>query len=125
MATQPLITLDEAKAHLRMGDNYSMDTLIADYLQMAFSIAEDFTNRDIRNEYTTETVPQSIRAAVLLILGTLFDNESDAVVGRSVTPLPLTAEKLLLPWRIHPYSNPQGEAQTAVRVVTVRQPSND
>lgn len=55
--------------------------------------------------YDEESLPPAIRAAVLLILGTLYDNESDALVGRSVSELPLTAEKLLLPWRITPYGN--------------------
>ena len=32
-----------------------------------------------------------------------------ALVGRSVSQLPLTAEKLLLPWRIHPYSVQQSD----------------
>ena len=52
--------------------------------------------------YDEESLPPAIRAAVLLILGTLYDNESDALVGRSVSELPLTAEKLLLPWRVTP-----------------------
>lgn len=72
---------------------------------MAVGIASDFTNRNIGAEYTSETIPPAIKSAVLLILGTLFDNESDALVGRSVSQLPLTAEKLLQPWRVHPYSN--------------------
>ena len=55
--------------------------------------------------YDEESLPPAIRAAVLLILGTLYDNESDALVGRSVFELPLTAEKLLLPWRITPYGD--------------------
>ena len=55
--------------------------------------------------YDEESLPPAIRAAVLLILGTLYDNESGALVGRSVSELPLTAEKLLLPWRITPYGD--------------------
>jgi hypothetical protein len=45
----------------------------------------------------------AIKAAILLILGTLYDNESDNIVGRSVSELSLTAEKLLAPWRVTPY----------------------
>lgn len=55
--------------------------------------------------YDEESLPPAIRAAVLLILGTLYDNESDALVSRSVSELPLTAEKLLLPWRVTPYGD--------------------
>ena len=99
------ISLDLAKAHLRIGDDTSLDTLIEQYLEMAFAIAEDYTNRKLAQEFSAESIPASIKAAVLLILGTLFDNEADVVVGRSVAQLPLTAERLLHPWRVHPYSN--------------------
>jgi uncharacterized phiE125 gp8 family phage protein len=53
--------------------------------------------------YTDTTIPPAIKAAILLILGTLYDNESDNIVGRSVSELSLTAEKLLQPWRVTPY----------------------
>lgn len=99
------ISLELAKAHLRVGDSSHDDELIAAKLEMAFGVAEDMTNRDIRKEYTCETLPPAIKAAILLILGTLYDNESDNVVGRSVSELSLTAEKLLLPWRITPYGS--------------------
>ena len=99
------LSLELAKAHLRVGDDTSLDMLIEQYLEMAFGIAEDYTNRKLTQEFSAESLPASIRAAILLTLGTLFDNEADVVVGRSVEQLPLTAEKLLQPWRIHPYSN--------------------
>ena len=99
------ISLELAKAHLRIGDDTSLDTLIEQYLEMAFAIAAEYTNRKLTQEFSAESLPASIRAAILLILGTLFDNEADVVVGRSVAQLPLTAEKLLQPWRVHPYSN--------------------
>lgn len=100
----PLISLDLAKAHLRLGDDSSQDEWVQAKLEMALTIAEDRTNRSF-SEFTQETFPPAIRAAVLLILGTLFDNESDQIVGRSVNELSLTAEKLLLPWRITPYGD--------------------
>jgi len=53
--------------------------------------------------YSQSTIPPAIKAAILLILGTLYDNESDQIVGRAVSELSLTAEKLLLPWRVTPY----------------------
>lgn len=51
----------------------------------------------------TDTIPPTIKVAILLIFGTLYDNESDNIVGRSVSELSLTAEKLLAPWRVTPY----------------------
>lgn len=99
------ISLELAKAHLRIGSTIHEDELIAAKLEMAFGIAEDMTNRNIRTDYTCDNIPPAIKAAVLLLLGTLYDNESDNIVGRSVSELSITAEKLLTPWRITPYSN--------------------
>ena len=50
--------------------------------------------------YTSDSLPGAIRAAILLILGTLYDNEADVVVGRSVSQIPLSAKSLLAPYRI-------------------------
>ena len=55
--------------------------------------------------YSKDTIPPAIKAAILLMLGTLYDNESDNLVGRSVSELSLTAEKLLAPWRVTPYGD--------------------
>jgi hypothetical protein len=104
MSSQNLISLEIARAHLRVGDDHSLDTLIEEYLEMAIGYADDLTNRSLKEEFTAATLPPAIKSAILLTVGTLLDNESDALVGRSVSQLPLTAEKLLLPWRVHPYS---------------------
>lgn len=53
--------------------------------------------------YKTETLPPGIQAACLLLLGTLYDNISDEVVGRSVSQLSTTAEQLLNLYRIPDY----------------------
>lgn len=50
--------------------------------------------------FTSDTLPGTIRAAILLILGTLYDNEADTVVGRSVSQIPMNAKQLLMPWRL-------------------------
>lgn len=102
---ESLITLELAKAHLRLGDDTSQDELVAEKLAMAVGIAEDMTSRQLSAEFTAETLPPAVKAAVLMILATIFDNESDQIIGRSVSELSLTAEKLLLPWRILPYSD--------------------
>lgn len=114
--SQSLISLESAHAHLRLGDDTSLDTLVADYLEMAIGIADDVTNRSFCDEFTSENLPPAIKAAILLILGTLFDNEADTVIGRSVAQMLLTAEKLLLPWRIHPYGDGGSEEETPSNV---------
>lgn len=52
--------------------------------------------------FDEQTVPRGIVAAVLLTLGTLYDNESDEIVGRSVGALTTSAERLLSRYRITP-----------------------
>ncbi|MFI3299249.1 MAG: head-tail connector protein [Rikenellaceae bacterium] len=101
---EALISLTLAKAHLRIGDASHDDELILEKLEMAIGVADDATNRNLKDEFTAETLPPAIKAAILLILGTLYDNHTDQIIGRSVSELSLTAEKLLLPWRITPYS---------------------
>ena len=87
-------------------DKYTL--LNSDYEDILFVDAEYAGKRIIVKAvvgYSKETIPPAIKAAILLILGTLYDNESDNIVGRSVSELSLTAEKLLLPWRITPYGD--------------------
>ena len=124
--SQSLISLETAHAHLRLGDDTSLDSLVADYLEMAIGIADDYTNRQLCDEFTSEDLPPAIKAALLLILGTLFDNEADTVIGRSVAQIPMTAEKLLQPWRIHPYGEGEGEEPlpSNVRVRIIKLPED-
>ena len=48
-------------------------------------------------------LPGSIEAAVALRAGTLCEADGDAVIGRSVSALPVTVERLLNPYRMTPY----------------------
>lgn len=169
-----LIRMEDARAHLRVGDDTSNDDRILLNLESAADIAESLTNRMIRgrriiasfplertiylkmtpvnavekmsyvnNEgeeievplssytfipdeynskiiftelptvdtinvslncgYRQDTLPPAIRAAILFILGNLYDNESDNLIGRSVSELPMSFSKILAPWRIDPY----------------------
>lgn len=52
--------------------------------------------------YTDQTIPRGIAAAVLLMLGNLYENESDEIVGRSVSTLSMTARSLLQLYRLSP-----------------------
>lgn len=87
-------------------DKYTL--LNSDYEDILFVDAE-YADKQITVKavvgYSKESIPPAIKAAILLILGTLYDNESDNIVGRSVSELSLTAEKLLLPWRVTPYGD--------------------
>ena len=48
-------------------------------------------------------LPGNIEAAVTLRAGTLCEADGDAIIGRSVSALPVTVERLLNPYRITPY----------------------
>lgn len=48
-------------------------------------------------------LPAAIEAAVQLIAGTLMDAEGDVIIGRQVNALPISAQRLLMPYRIAPY----------------------
>ncbi len=94
-----ILTPDED--YLLLADDYDAHLLLID--------AERFSGRKFHVKategYDAETIPPAIKAAILLLLllGTLYDNESDNIVGRFVSELSLTAEKLLAPWRVTPY----------------------
>lgn len=45
-------------------------------------------------------ITPSIRAACLLILGSLFDNREDVVTGATVNELPMGSRSMLTPYRI-------------------------
>jgi uncharacterized phiE125 gp8 family phage protein len=59
----------------------------------------------VRVEFTCgygapENVPEGIRAAVLLLVGTFYANRESVVTGTIATPLPQSAEWLLGPHRV-------------------------
>jgi uncharacterized phiE125 gp8 family phage protein len=59
----------------------------------------------VRVEFTCgygapENVPEGIRAAVLLLVGSLYANRESVVTGTTATPLPQSAEWLLGPYRV-------------------------
>lgn len=50
------------------------------------------------------TVPSSIKAALLLIIGHLYENREDVVVGRQVNQLPSGSRYLLDPYRLFEFA---------------------
>lgn len=47
-----------------------------------------------------EDVPQAIRQAVLLYVGHLYENRQPVSIGNIVTPIPMSVESLLNPYRV-------------------------
>ena len=96
-----VVTLDEAKAHLRI-DHDAEDELIGIYLAAATQSAADFIHRPI--PWTDEAgepveVPAPVKAAILLILGDLYTHREGRFVG--ATPVDNPAVQMLLwPYRM-------------------------
>ncbi|OQR30262.1 hypothetical protein BWR59_17025 [Pseudomonas sp. Bc-h] len=106
------IPTDQGMQHLRADDDDR------DYVELLLSAAEDsaaqFMNRrfyadpDLLGEAVLDgtagvdpiVINPSVRAACLLILGSLYSNREDVVVGAGSTELPLGSRSLLTPYRI-------------------------
>lgn len=87
----PLITLDEAKDHLRVTDCHE-DDLITIYIGAAQDYIGKFLNdEDFPNAF-------SIKAAALLIVGDLYQNREASITGTIVSDNP-TVQRLLYPYR--------------------------
>ncbi|MDR5761952.1 head-tail connector protein [Caballeronia sp. LZ035] len=110
----PIITTEQALAHLR-ADAGVEDDLIALYVSAAVQSASDYLDRKI---YATAqdmaaavlddtagddpmVINDTVRAAILLILGQMYAYREDVVVGTSssVMPLPIGSRQLLFPYR--------------------------
>jgi len=99
MTTANVVTLSEAKAHLRVTDT-SEDTIIQTYMEAAVEQVRNFLNQDIPGEGDSPSaVPFSIKAAVLLIIGGLFENRESIILGQTVQDNPAVMN-LLYPHRV-------------------------
>ncbi|GGI16438.1 head-tail connector protein [Oxalicibacterium faecigallinarum] len=108
-----IIDIEIAKNHLRVDDGDDGD-LIQMYLDGAEDAAEQFLNRRVfkdadalqaaviagnAGELPIVMTP-SMKNAVLLILGDLYANREDTVIGTIVASLPRGAQALLQPYRV-------------------------
>ena len=53
--------------------------------------------------YSELTIPPAMRGAILLILGTIYDNASSDLIGKSSSLLSITADNILEKYRLNPY----------------------
>ncbi len=49
-------------------------------------------------------VPDSIKAAMKLLIGHWYENREEVVTGIIATPIPVTADRLLFPYKLHEYA---------------------
>lgn len=100
-----LVTLEIAKAHLRV-DHTEEDVLISSYIKAAIDAAESFCRRPLLpgtyqsddGEFEVEDVPESIKIAVLLLVGHYYANR-EAVTFGTPSKIPFGVESLLWPYR--------------------------
>ena len=52
------------------------------------------------NATAGDVLPDAIRAAILILIGNLYENRQDNIVGRIASELPMTAKVLLAPYRM-------------------------
>lgn len=107
-----LVTLDEAKAHLRVVDD-SEDTDITLKLRAAEQMAVAYLDRAVYPSAQAMAsavtageagplpmvVTDMVRAGILLLLGDLYANREETVTGTIATQLPTGARSCLLPLR--------------------------
>ncbi|CAG2152665.1 hypothetical protein LMG19282_04250 [Cupriavidus campinensis] len=109
------VTIDLAIKHVR-AEVGTEDDLIQLYLEGAQQAAMAYVNRqvfatqeDLDTAQTAGTagdfpmvVNAAIKAAILKTTGDLYANREDSVVGATAVELPVSARRLLRPYRITP-----------------------
>lgn len=102
-----MLDLAQVKAHLRVTHDHE-DLLILGYVEAAIESAEAFTNRDYSSG-EAEEMSAAAKAAVLLMVGHLYENRQSVVTGTIATEIPMAARYLLWPLRrrIYPLGAPK------------------
>lgn len=96
-----VLTLEEIKAHLRL-DGSAEDAQLTLLSEAAEDYASQYLNRSLPwldDLGAPVPVPTSIRAALLLVVGDLYENREGAFVGVSRVDNP-TVERLLHFYRV-------------------------
>lgn len=107
-----LVTIEQARTHVATMPHH--DAQLELYVAAAEQAAEDFLNRKVYADPDAlaaavlegsagddpMVVNDAIRAAVLLIVGHLFNNRDDVVTGTIATKMPMGAHALLWPHRV-------------------------
>jgi hypothetical protein len=109
------VSLNLALKHLRVEADGDDEDLIELYLGAAVQAACEFINRRIFEDQAALDAAvtmgaagdypmlanDAIRAAVLLILGMLYENREDVVIGLTAENLPRGSRALLQPYRVN------------------------
>lgn len=95
-----IIGVEEAKVHLRLDPepDSDQDPYIEDLIAAAEDYAAQFMGRE-ELPWDSSGAPASVRAAILLIIGDLYENREGAMVGVSRVDNP-AVERLLHFYRV-------------------------
>jgi hypothetical protein len=88
-----LITLDQAKAQLRIDDTEA-DAELAEMVTAASAVVVGYIGGLVAPTYTAETVPAPVRTAVLLVLSSLYQDREGME-----DPLGVAVHSILRPFR--------------------------
>jgi uncharacterized phage protein (predicted DNA packaging) len=88
-----VVTLEEAKAHLRV-DTADDDTLITGLIGAATGYVEAALSRPL-----TDTEPQAIKVGINMLVAHWYIN-TEAVTPVSMSVMPLGVHELLAPYRV-------------------------
>ena len=83
------LDLRELFAKLMPGKYYSWPNTNEDYENIVITYVAGYT-----------TIPEQINQAVLLIIGSLYEQRENHIVGVSIDTIPVSAEYLLNPYRV-------------------------
>lgn len=93
-----IVSLSEAKSHLKV-DQSDEDTLIQLYIDAAVTHVREYLNGEIKGELDSPvSTPAAIKAAILLLVGDLYENREGANV-QEVKRNP-AVDRLLFPYRV-------------------------
>ncbi len=93
-----ILTLEEVKAHLRVGSDNSEDALITTYITAAREYVEGYQNRVYLSSdeaVEAETMTGIEKAACLLLIGHWYENRQAVVLGTPPSEVPFAVKALL------------------------------
>lgn len=99
-----MLGIDIVKTHLRVDYDYE-DELIGLYINAAINYAESFLDRSLIKSESERKSPddliinESIKAALLLTVGTLYANREQEIAGSITAELKFGVNSLLRPYR--------------------------
>ena len=102
-----LITLDEAKIHLRVTHDAD-DAYITGIIKSAYLYAENYCNtivlpRETGEASTAGLVDFNFNRPIYLLIGSYYTNRSNEIIGaKGINELPISAQVVLDQYRAHP-----------------------